>query len=81
MKLNKLMITCLLSITTLISLMGSSCGGVSDKVQFWVYGSESELETFTKMTNTFNDTYGKEHNIKVQISSTETKPNLIILTR
>ena len=76
MKLNKLMKTCLLSITTLISLMGSSCGGASDKVQFWVYGSESELATFTKMTDTFNDTYGKEHNIKVQISSLNLIPRL-----
>ena len=70
MKFKKLIKACLVSVTAIVSMMGSSCGGgASNNLQFWVYGSESELSTFTKMTNTFNDTYGKEHNIKVTISS------------
>ncbi len=48
------------------------CTGGSDKVEFVVYGSQSELATYTKMVNAFNQTYGKEHNIQVNLS---TKPS------
>jgi len=44
-------------------------GGSSDKLQFWVYGDEKELITFTLMTEKFNETYGKNHNIEVEISA------------
>lgn len=48
----------------------TSCDSVfGNELLFWVYGSESELSTFTKMTNQFNQTYGKEHDITVKISS------------
>lgn len=51
----------------LMSLIG--CGSRSSNLQFWVYGSDEELSTFNKMTNVFNDTYGKSHGITVSISS------------
>ncbi len=41
----------------------------SNKLQFWVYGDEEELRSFTLMTNEFNETYGKEHGIEVEISA------------
>ncbi|MBQ5927226.1 MAG: extracellular solute-binding protein [Clostridia bacterium] len=48
----------------------SACGGTSSSdVQFWVYGSEQEIATYTEMTEYFNQTYGKEKGIKVVISS------------
>ncbi len=41
----------------------------SNKLQFWVYGDEEELSIFTHMTKAFNDSYGKEHGIEVEISA------------
>ena len=55
---------------TLIVGSLSACGGHSSSdVQFWVYGSEQEISTYTEMTERFNQTYGKEKGIKVVISS------------
>ncbi len=54
------------------ALMLGACGGPggsNGKLQFWVYGSPEELSTFTLMTNEFNNTYGKDHNIEVEISA------------
>lgn len=53
-----------------VTLFGCGGGGNSN-VKFWVYGDESELEIYTIMTDEFNETYGKENGIKVDIS---TKP-------
>ena len=53
-----------------VTLFGCGGGGNSN-VKFWVYGDESELEVYTIMTEEFNETYGKENGIKVDIS---TKP-------
>ncbi len=44
-------------------------GGSSNKLQFWVYGDETELVTYTMMTDEFNNTYGKDHGIEVEISA------------
>lgn len=50
----------------------TSCGGASDSVQFWVYGSSDQLDMYTRVTDEFNATYGKENGINVEISQ---KPN------
>lgn len=52
-----------------VSSFAGCFGGSSSTVQFWVYGSTQEVATYTEMTEVFNDTYGKEHGIKVEISS------------
>lgn len=56
--------------TTLLGGMFSLVGcGNSNDLQFWIYGDERELETYTLMTEKFNKTYGKEHGIKVEVSA------------
>lgn len=63
---------CVIFAAILFSVTLFGCGGVGDSnVKFWVYGDESELEIYTIMTEEFNETYGKENGIKVDIS---TKP-------
>ncbi len=68
-----------LAFTACMALSGVACkrgggglfGGNSSSVQFWVYGDDDELEIYSLMTKEFNNTYGKEHGIEVEIS---TKP-------
>ncbi len=63
---------CVIFAAILFSVTLFGCGGVGNSnVKFWVYGDESELEVYTIMTEEFNETYGKENGIKVDIS---TKP-------
>lgn len=63
---------CVIFAAILFSVTLFGCGGVGNSnVKFWVYGDESELEIYTIMTDEFNETYGKENGIKVDIS---TKP-------
>ena len=63
---------CVIFAAMLFSVTLFGCGGVGNSnVKFWVYGDESELEIYTIMTDEFNETYGKENGIKVDIS---TKP-------
>lgn len=63
---------CVIFATILFSVTLFGCGGAGNSnVKFWVYGDESELEIYTIMTDEFNETYGKENGIKVDIS---TKP-------
>ena len=63
---------CVIVAAILFSVTLFGCGGVGNSnVKFWVYGDESELEIYTIMTDEFNETYGKENGIKVDIS---TKP-------
>lgn len=63
---------CVIFAAILFSVTLFGCGGVGNSnVKFWVYGDESELEIYTIMTEEFNETYGKENGIKVDIS---TKP-------
>lgn len=65
-------ILCVIIAAVLFSVPLFGCGGGSNSnVKFWVYGDESELEIYTIMTDEFNETYGKENGIKVDIS---TKP-------
>lgn len=63
---------CVIFAAILFSVTLFGCGGAGNSnVKFWVYGDESELEIYTIMTEEFNETYGKENGIKVDIS---TKP-------
>ncbi len=63
---------CVIFAAILFSVTLFGCGGAGNSnVKFWVYGDESELEIYTIMTDEFNETYGKENGIKVDIS---TKP-------
>ena len=62
------------SVTMAVMLLGGTvsfagCNKSSDKLQFWIYGDERELETYTLMTEEFNNTYGKEHGIEVEASA------------
>lgn len=61
---------CAMTALTLGGLTG--CGGGSSSgdtvLQYWVSGSSDQLDMFTRCTDEFNDTYGKEHGIYVQIS-------------
>ena len=50
----------------------ASCGKSSNEVKFWIRGDAIQLDMYTKLTNEFNETYGKEHGITVKAS---TKPN------
>ena len=47
----------------------ASCGGggkTSETVNFWVYGTDSQLEMYYQLTEKFNETYGAEHGIKAK---------------
>ena len=55
--------------STMLGVTG--CGGNSSSgevVQYWVSGSSDQLDMFTRCTEEFNKTYGKEHGIYVEIS-------------
>ena len=67
----------LLIIILIAFFIMASCGknGKTNRLQFWVYGDESELEIFTLMTREFNATYGKDHKIEVEISAKPTGSN------
>ncbi len=71
---NKILSLCMALVMSSAVLLGG-CGGSSNKLQFWVYGDEDELSVFTLMTEEFNKTYGKEHNIEVEISAKPTGGN------
>ncbi|MGI6713855.1 MAG: extracellular solute-binding protein [Bacilli bacterium] len=49
----------------------ASCARDSSVLEFWIYGDANELDSYNKMVDEFNKTYGLEHDIKVQ---TSTKP-------
>ena len=44
----------------------TACGGSSDEVNFWIYGTDSQLEMYFQLTEAFNETYGAEHGISVK---------------
>ena len=70
--MRKKILCVLLSLVLGTSVLCACSGGSgSGAVKFWVYGAASELEIYTLMTEEFNNTYGKENGIKVDIS---TKP-------
>ena len=67
----KRLVSALLCMAMLCSFFLAGCGGgggKSDTLEFWVYGNENEVATYTKMVNEFNATYGAEHGIEVKIS-------------
>ncbi len=42
----------------------AGCGnGNSNTVNFWIYGTDSQLEMYYRLTEAFNESYGKEHGI------------------
>ena len=44
----------------------AGCGGKSsNEVRFYLSGTNSQMEMYFKLTDTFNETYGKENGIKV----------------
>lgn len=62
----------LLALLLLAPLLTACGGGSSNNIQFWVYGSSDQLDMYTRVTDAFNESYGKDHGIKVEISQ---KPN------
>lgn len=62
--------------TALAAMLASStlsgCASSSSDVKFWIAGDAIRLDMYTRLTDAFNESYGKEHNIHVEIS---TKPN------
>ena len=50
---------------------GGSFGG-NTELSFWVYGDKEELALYKSMTDEFNNTYGKEQKIHVNISQKPT---------
>ncbi len=71
-KTTKMVSLCLAAIAA--GSMFGACrkGGSASEVQFWVRGNAAQLNMYTKMVNEFNDSYGKAHGVKVNISA---KPN------
>lgn len=67
-----LMLLCVMCVAIFCSCdNGSGGGGLlggTTNLSFWVYGDKEELALYTAMTEEFNNTYGKEHNIHVNIS-------------
>lgn len=62
----------IISSTVCMAMLASSfsaCGGSSDDILFWVYGTTQEIAAYEEMTDAFNDTYGKEHGIYVKCDS------------
>lgn len=70
-KFSKKVLTPLLAAVLAGSTMSACGGSSSDEVSFWVYGDAVRLDMYTRLTEKFNATYGKEHGIEVIIS---TKP-------
>lgn len=66
MKIKRILGALLAAIVAALPLAGCGIGG--NDVKFWVYGSNEEVALYTAMKNEFNDTYGKEHGIYVDIS-------------
>jgi len=64
----------LLGLTMSVSLcvsMLASCGGGgnrggSKEVNFWIYGTDSQLEMYYQLATAFNESYGEEHGITVK---------------
>ena len=66
--IRKSLICLMLCLTMLGSVLLTGCNKSSDTLEFWVYGNDNEVATYTKMVNEFNATYGAEHGITVKIS-------------
>ena len=66
-KIKKILVI-LFSILPMILLSSCFKGGNKNEVQFWVYGTSEQLNMYSALAQEFNDTYGKDHDIKVNIS-------------
>ena len=64
----KKIMTIVLALCMALSVLVGCNTADPNAIEFVVYGSQSELATYTKMVNAFNAGYGKEHNIKVNMS-------------
>lgn len=62
----------LLGVVMLASGFAGCAGGSSKNVQFWVMGQSDQVDMYTRVVDAFNESYGKEHDIHVDISQ---KPN------
>ena len=72
MRLCALLIVATMCATLLIGCSSNTLDGSVTQLSFWVIGSNEELTLYKTMTDEFNNTYGKENNIHVNISQ---KPN------
>lgn len=68
----KRLVCLLLCLCCCFPLFAGCAGTSSENLQFWVYGSSDQLDMYTRVTDAFNESYGKEHGIEVDISQ---KPN------
>lgn len=72
-KFNKKAAALILALTTIAGAATIGCGNKSSsEVKFWIAGDAIQLDMYTRLTDEFNATYGKEHGITVNVS---TKPN------
>lgn len=65
----KLLCILLTAILIFSSLMGCGGNSSSSHVKFWVYGTAEEVDMFTRLVEGFNNSYGKENGITVDIST------------
>lgn len=63
-----LLLLCVMAASFLCSCKNGGLFGNTTNLSFWVYGDKEELALYKAMTDAFNETYGKEHNIHVNIS-------------
>ena len=55
-----------------VAALAGCAGGGSENVQFWVMGQSDQIDMYTRVVDAFNEGYGREHGIRVDISQ---KPN------
>lgn len=59
---------CILIGVFMLGAVSVGCGGKSsENVQFWVKGSMIEIDQYTRLVEKFNNGYGKENGIKVDL--------------
>ena len=68
-KIASLMLCCALCLP---AFAGCNMFGSSENVQFWVMGQSEQVDMYTRLVDAFNEGYGAEHGIHVDISQ---KPN------
>jgi len=54
----------MMGVTAFASCGGGGGGGSSETVNFWVSGTDAQLEMYYALADKFNDTYGAEHGIE-----------------
>lgn len=63
-----LLLLCAMFCAFLCSCKNNGLFSNSTNLSFWVYGDKEELALYKTMTDAFNDSYGKEHGIHVNVS-------------